>query len=183
MKNKNHNIRFNMEKPEESRAWDLLHSQEVRQAFKSQNRFVIEAVNDYYDRHLAKRDDPYLETREKEDAFADRIAEQLERKVLSNLPALAGMYMAQMQTLSLSVPMGTYPANGIGTVVNTAMMNGAVSAAQSWTQGINPVQQEAGNSSAAAMSQTQQATARKNHQESEDTELLPDNDLLDFDAF
>lgn len=40
--------------------------------FKSQNRFVIEAIN-YYERVMRIQEDPYLETREKEDAFADRI--------------------------------------------------------------------------------------------------------------
>lgn len=70
MKNKNHNIRFNMEKGDECRAWELLHSPQIRQMFKSQNRFVIEAVNDYYDRYVAEKNDPYMETREKADAFA-----------------------------------------------------------------------------------------------------------------
>lgn len=41
--------------------------------FKSQNRFVIEAINYYYERVMRIQEDPYLETREKEDAFADRI--------------------------------------------------------------------------------------------------------------
>ncbi len=95
MKNKNHNIRFNMEKGDECRAWEFLHSPKVRQMFKSQNRFVIEAVNDYYDRCVAMKNDPYMETREKEDAFADRIVEAVEKKVVSNLSALFGMYMAQ----------------------------------------------------------------------------------------
>ena len=99
MKNKNHNIRFNMEKEDECRAWELLHSPKVRQMFKSQNKFVIEAVNDYYDRCVAKGNDPYLETREKEDAFAERIVEVVERKVMSNLPALLGMYMAQIDVV------------------------------------------------------------------------------------
>ena len=106
MNNKNHNIRFSMEKEDECRAWELLHSPQVRQMFKSQNRFVIEAVNAYYDRCVAIGNDPYLETREKEDAFAERIVEAVEKKVLSNLPVLFGMYMAQMQAFPLSVPMG-----------------------------------------------------------------------------
>ena len=55
--------------------------------FKSQNKFVIEAVNDYYNRRMAAEYDPYLETREKEDAFAERIVEAVEKKVMSNLPA------------------------------------------------------------------------------------------------
>jgi hypothetical protein len=99
-------IRFNMEKGDECRAWELLHSPRVRQMFKSQNKFVIEAVNDYYDRCVEMKNDPYLETREKEDAFAERIVETVEKKVMSNLPALFGMYMAQMQIFSLSVPKG-----------------------------------------------------------------------------
>ena len=48
MATKNHNFRFNTEKEEEQRAWDLLHSREVEQGFKSQNEFVIMAINDYY---------------------------------------------------------------------------------------------------------------------------------------
>ena len=75
MATKNHNFRFNTEKAEEQRAWDLLHSKEVEQGFKSQNEFVIMAINDYYDRHLQKRDDPYLETREKEEALSSSLTE------------------------------------------------------------------------------------------------------------
>ena len=39
---------------------------------------------------------------EKEDAFAERIVETVEKKVMSNLPALFGMYMAQMQFFPFS---------------------------------------------------------------------------------
>ncbi len=124
MKNKNHNIRFNMERGDECRAWELLHSPQIRQMFKSQNRFVIEAVNDYYDRCVAVKRDPYLETREKEDAFAERIVEMVEKKVMSNLPALFGMYMAQMQFFPLSVPMGAYPAAQGGMVYGQVSANG-----------------------------------------------------------
>ena len=125
MKNKNHNIRFNMEKGDECRAWELLHSPKIRQMFKSQNKFVIEAVNDYYNRRMAAEYDPYLETREKEDAFAERIVEAVEKKVMSNLPALFGMYMAQMQLFPLSVPMGAYQAAQGGMVCGQESLNGA----------------------------------------------------------
>ena len=97
-----------MEKEVEQRAWDLLHSKEVEQGFKSQNEFVIMAINDYYDRHLKKKDDPYLETREKEQEFTNRIIEAVQGSVFANLPALAGMYlMSQQQNLSLPVINGT----------------------------------------------------------------------------
>ena len=179
MKSKNHNIRFNMEKADECRAWELLHSPQIRQMFKSQNRFVIEAVNNYYDRCVAAEHDPYMETREKEDAFAERIVEAVEKKVISNLPALFGMYMAQMQFFPLSVPMGAYPvaqdvmvygqASANGTNNGNAVMGGAVSPI-----GSNPADMEA------AM---QNAGDVQEEAVSENATEPPDNDLIDFDAF
>ena len=165
MKNKNHNIRFNMEKEDECRAWELLHSLKVRQMFKSQNRFVIEAVNDYYDRCVEMRNDPYLETREKEDAFAERIVEAVEKKMMSNLPALFGMYMAQMQAFSLSVPMGAYPAAQVGMVYGQAQA-GVLS------NGTNPPNMAV---------QDTEDTQGQDKQES--ITEPPDNELIDFDAF
>ena len=96
---KNHNFRFNEEKEAERQAWEILHSKEVKEDFRSQNEFVIAAINDYYARHLATKQDPYLESREKEDAFVKGIVETVEQKVLDNLPGLAGMYMMQQQSL------------------------------------------------------------------------------------
>ena len=170
MKNKNHNIRFNMEKGDECRAWELLHSPKVWQMFRSQNRFVIEAANDYYDRCVAIGNDPYLETREKEDAFAERIVEAVEKKVMSNLPALFGMYMAQMQAFPLSVPMGAYPAAQGGMVYGQRLPNGK--------RGENAVM----NGAPLPISSDPADTADEETIAGRSTEP-PDNDLLDFDAF
>ena len=164
MKSKNHNIRFNTEKADECRAWELLHSQKVRQMFKSQNKFVIQAVNDYYDRCVAMKNDPYLETREKEDAFAERIVEAVEKKVMSNLPALFGMYMAQMQFFPLSVPMGAYPAAQGGMVDGQALADGTGNSAMNGTV---PKNETAQSGDAGAGHSTEP----------------PDNELIDFDAF
>ena len=90
-------------------AWERLHSEEVEQNFKSQNAFVVAAINDYYERHLAKKNDPYLESREKEDAFADRLVQAVEQKLLSNLPALATMYQMQQQALFQAGGIMSYP--------------------------------------------------------------------------
>ena len=162
MKSKNHNIRFNMEKADECRAWELLHSPKVRQMFKSQNKFVIEAVNDYYDR--LSEHDPYMETREKEDAFAERIVEAVEKKVISNLPALFGMYMAQMQFFPLSVPMGAYPAAQGGMVYGQALADGTGNGAMNGTAPKNE-------------------TAQSGDAEAGHSTEPPDNELIDFDAF
>lgn len=95
---RNRNVRFYEEKEADRRAWEILHSEAVR-AFSSQNDFIIQAVNDFYDRHLAISNDPYLETREKEDAFADRIVVKVEQKVLGNLSQLIGIYLLQQQNI------------------------------------------------------------------------------------
>lgn len=169
MKSKNHNIRFNTEKEDECRAWELLHSPQIRQMFKSQNKFVIEAVNDYYDRCVAVKSDPYMETREKEDAFAERIVEAVEKKVMSNLPALFGMYMAQMQLFPLSVPMGAYQAAQGGMMYGQGSLNGTVSPIATNPADAGAVMQNAGNMQEEAVS--------------ENAVEPPDNDLIDFDAF
>ena len=96
---RNRNVRFYEEKEADRRAWEILHSEAVR-AFPSQNDFIIQAINDFYDRHLAISDDPYLETREKEDAFADRIMEKVEQQVLGNLSQLIGIYLLQQNILA-----------------------------------------------------------------------------------
>ena len=169
MKTKNHNIRFNTEKEDERRAWELLHSPKVREVSKSQNRFVIEAVNGYYDRCVERKDDPYLETREKEDAFAERIVEAVERKVISNLPALFGMYMAQMQAFPLSVPMGAYAAQG-GMVYGQASADGTNHGNAAMGGGVPLPASSLADAGTAAVQE--QAAAEP-----------PDNDLIDFDAF
>lgn len=95
----NKNVRFNTNSESAMQAWSLLHSDEVKNGFKSQNEFIICAINDYYKRYVQKKDDPYLETREKEDAFVERIVSQVTEKILTNLPTLAGMYMMQQQAM------------------------------------------------------------------------------------
>lgn len=179
MKSKNHNIRFNTEKEDECRAWELLHSPQVRKMFKSQNKFVIEAVNDYYDRCVATGNDPYLETREKEDAFAERIVETVEKKVMSNLPALFGMYMAQMQAFSLSVPMGAYPVAQGGMMYGQTLPNGTDSGNAVMGGAVSPI----ASNPASAGAVVQGAEVMQEKAVAESPTEPPDNDLIDFDAF
>lgn len=100
--NKNQNIRFNMDKESDIMAWESLHSKDVGERFKSQNRFVIEAINYYYERVMRIQEDPYLETREKEDAFADRIVGKVERKVLSKACIIMSMIILSNILLRIS---------------------------------------------------------------------------------
>lgn len=99
---KNHNIRFNMEKETEVRAWNLLHDPVAARHFRSQNAFVVAAINDYYDRILKLEEDPYLETREREEAFTDRIVKAVESKLLASIPMIIGQYVLKNSGISVS---------------------------------------------------------------------------------
>ena len=96
---KNHNFRFNLDRAEDRKAWETLHSERVEQDFKSQNRFVIRAVNDYYERHLRECDDPFISTREKEDSFVERIISAVYERLFENLPELIGRYLLSQGTV------------------------------------------------------------------------------------
>lgn len=106
---KNHNIRFNLEKEEEKEAWDIFNSREIQENFRSKNEFVIKAITEYYKRYMALKEDPYLETREKEERFADRVVEVVEQKVLANIPQLLGNYMIQQHISSYNVSESVIP--------------------------------------------------------------------------
>ena len=97
---RNTNIRFYDEEEEDKRAWEILHALDKKQ-FKSQSKFIVLAILDYYEKCMKQEQDPYFETREKEDAFSDRIVRSVEEKVLSNLPALIGNYVMCVQQVPL----------------------------------------------------------------------------------
>ena len=98
---RNRNVRFYVEKEMDGRAWEILHSEEIK-VYGSQNDFIIQAINDFYERHLEKKQDSYLETREKEDAFVDRIVKATEEKFANKIPELLGMAFMQMQAQGVS---------------------------------------------------------------------------------
>ena len=70
------NIRFNLEKEADWTAWEYLQHRDKKQ-HRSYSRAVIAAINDYSERRGRLASDPYLETREKEDAFLLRVLETI----------------------------------------------------------------------------------------------------------
>ena len=82
------NIRFNLEKEADRAAWDHLQQRDRRQ-FRSYSKAVIAAVNDYFERRGRLDADPYLETREKEDAFLLRVLETVRAGLNQSTPVNA----------------------------------------------------------------------------------------------
>ena len=79
------NIRFNLEKGADRAAWEHLQQRDKRQ-YHSYSKAVIVAVNDYFERRGRLDADPYLETREKEDAFLLRVLETIRAGLNQSTP-------------------------------------------------------------------------------------------------
>ena len=78
----NTNIRFDLDKEDDRKAYEYLQSMDRKQ-YKSYTRAVVTALNFYFDRQTQLEADHYLETREKEDMFLQKVLETIERGLKS----------------------------------------------------------------------------------------------------
>ena len=79
MKNRriiNTNIRLDMSRDADRHASERLAAMD-RKKYKSYSKLVVIAVNEYFERQERLEDDPYLETRAKEDAFLQRVIDTI----------------------------------------------------------------------------------------------------------
>ena len=85
-------VRFRMDQEQDCRAYEFL-MREGRTEYHSLNRAVIEAIDGFFSRQKRIKDDPYLETREKEYAFLTRIEQivrdSIQSSALGCLPLIA----------------------------------------------------------------------------------------------
>ena len=89
----NTNLRLNLDNAEDRRAWERLQGMD-RRHYKSYSRAVVAALNDFFDRQERLANDPYLETRAKEDAFLQRVLETVERGLRSAPPRPQAVFVA-----------------------------------------------------------------------------------------
>lgn len=98
------NLRFNLDKEIQNRAWQYLQTMD-KQRFKSYNNVIAVALVDYFDRYYRSQDDPYLETREREERFVDQIVASVEAAMEKTLPVfLAGCVAGLSQTAVITAP-------------------------------------------------------------------------------
>ena len=86
----NTNIRLNLNRPEDRQAWNYLQALD-RKKYKSYSRAVVAAVNDHFSRQERLTADPYLETREKEDAFLEKVLETIREGLQASGVGLVGL--------------------------------------------------------------------------------------------
>lgn len=78
-------IRFNLLKDRDKSVWDILHSLDKKK-WKSYSSAVITSVADFFNRQNKVKDDPYFETREREEKFVGEIVSAVERAMNKKLP-------------------------------------------------------------------------------------------------
>ena len=98
----NTNIRLNLNKPEDRQAWKYLQNMD-RKKYKSYSRAVVAAINDHFSREERCASDPFLESREKEDAFLQKILDTI-REGLQSSAGLAGLSALLQAFQSASLP-------------------------------------------------------------------------------
>ena len=109
----NTTLRINLSDPEGLKAWTYLVNRD-KSRYRSYSDAIIAAVNGYFDREQRLADDPYLETREKEDAFLQRVLETIERGAQAN--QLAGL--AALLQATPSAPDYTVVENDLDTAMD-----------------------------------------------------------------
>jgi hypothetical protein len=106
----NTNIRLNLDNADDRRAWERLQKRD-KKLYKSYTRAIVVALNDFFDRRERLVSDPYLETREKEDAFLKRVLDTVERGLLSAIASGGPV------TLSVSATAAQSPRNPVAVSV------------------------------------------------------------------
>ena len=99
------NLRFNLEKDNQKRAWQYLQTMD-KQQFKAYSNVIAVALVEYFDRYYRSQDDPYFETREREERFVNQIISSVESAMERTLPVflagcMAGLSQASHNTTSV----------------------------------------------------------------------------------
>ena len=90
-------LRLNLNDPEEHRAWEHLRHMDKKK-YRSYSKAIVTAVNDYFDRQERLEEDPYLETREKEDAFLERVLTTIREGLQASPTAMAAGLVQLLQS-------------------------------------------------------------------------------------
>ena len=107
----NTNIRLNLCEEQDRQAWEYLQTMD-RQKYKSYTKAVVAALNDYFAREYRNEEDPYLETREKEDAFLERVETAICDGVKESVPMAMAKNLFEMITPFVKESVGESRSSG-----------------------------------------------------------------------
>ena len=88
-------LRFNLDKPLHKKAFEYLRSMD-KSAFKSYTQAAALALTEYFEHYFKKLDDPYFETREREERFIEQIVAAVGIAVEKALPGFMAAYITNL---------------------------------------------------------------------------------------
>ena len=83
-------LRLNLENEDDRRAWGYLRSLD-RTRYKSYSSAVVTAINDHFSRQERLANDPFLETRERQEAFLEEVKDTIRESLQTSGAGLGGL--------------------------------------------------------------------------------------------
>ena len=103
-------FRFNLDNPEHAKAWYYLHDFD-KDKVKSGNTAVVRAVNEYFERMQKLSDDPYFETRQREERFVQQIVNEVGKAFIAEMPKFLASLMLNLNAgYPMSIPQAAVSA-------------------------------------------------------------------------
>ena len=97
----NTNIRFDRNREDDRQAYEYLRNMD-RTKYKSYTRAVVAALNDFFSRQKRIHADPFLETREKEDRFLEKVLDTVRESIrqgMNSIQLMAPVLSAQTKAM------------------------------------------------------------------------------------
>ena len=83
-------LRLNLENEDDRRAYDYLRSMD-KTLYKSYSSAIVTAINDHFSRQERLSRDPFLETRERQEAFLEEVKAVIRESVQTSGVGLGGL--------------------------------------------------------------------------------------------
>ena len=83
-------LRLNLENKDDRRAWEYLRSMD-RTRYRSYSNAIVTAINDHFSRRERLADDPFLETRERQEAFLAEVKDTIRESLQTSGVGFGGL--------------------------------------------------------------------------------------------
>ena len=83
-------LRLNLATEDDRRAWEYLRNMD-RTQYRSYSSAIVTAINDHFSRRERLTDDPFLETRERQEAFLSEIKNTIRESLQTSRVGLGGL--------------------------------------------------------------------------------------------
>lgn len=95
-------LRLNLDNEDDRRAYEYLRQMD-RTHYKSYSAAIVTAINDHFEREARLADDPFLETRERQEAFLREIKDTVQ-SALQATPLGLGALASLLQPVQKAAP-------------------------------------------------------------------------------